>query len=185
MDPTKKSDPYALFLMIAGVLLLVGGWFTWSQYKAMQGAESRLKLAQKAWQDALTMEKQIRSFPTDQAGGGESWTLTDVEDAIRGGQNPKLQEKLKLPAGQPLSTKYHLAVNLRQRAQSEVQGNWVQDTLPLDAQGCQLQDLGMFLSVIEYLFPQARTTRVSFSKSGDKTEGNASVSISMYTEKEK
>ncbi len=183
MDPTKKSDPYAVFLMIGGVLLLVGGWLTWRQYKAMTAAENRFALARKAWQDSLAMEKQIRSYPTDQAGGGETWTLSDVTDAIIGGQNEKLVTRLKLPAGQPLSTKYHLAVNLRARSQSEIQGAWVQDTLPLDMQGCQLQDLGMFLSVIEYLFPQARTTKVTFSKSPDKAEGNASVILSMYTEK--
>ncbi len=86
----KKTDPYAAFLLVAGVLLVVGGVFTWRQYKAMKTAEAHLAFATKWWTESLAVEQQIKSFPQKEGAAGTVWTMQDVSDAITGAENPRV-----------------------------------------------------------------------------------------------
>ncbi|MEK7865481.1 MAG: hypothetical protein AAB434_02280 [Planctomycetota bacterium] len=178
---TKKTDPYAAFLLAAGVLLVVGMVFTWRQYKAMQAAETRLARTKEWWDKSLLLEKDIRAFPQKGGAAGTVWTTQDVNDAIFGGNN----EKVKALVQEPLKDKYHLDLNSGGTRAGSVQDIWSYEAQTLKVNRARLEDLGMFVSVVEYLFPQAKTTLINYARSPEKPDGNGTVELTIYTEKEK
>ncbi|GEM_PF-7087362 len=178
----KKTDPYAAFLLVAGVLLIVGMVFTWRQYKAMQAAETRLARSKEWWNKSLKLEEQIKSYPQKEGATGNVWTMQDVNDAIDGASNPKVKA---LGVNEALEDKYKLDLNTVATRTGSVMDVWSFVAQPLKVNQARLEDLGMFVSVIEYLFPQAKTTLINFAKSPDKPEGNGTVELTIYTEKEK
>lgn len=178
----KKTDPYAAFLLVAGVLLVVGGVLTYRQYKTMKAAENRLAFANKWWTDSLAIEKQIKSFPQKEGAAGTVWTMQDVSDAVTGADNPRVAA---LGVKEPLKDKYHLDLNFVQMRTGSVMETWNYQAQPLKINQARIEDLGMFVSVVEYLFPQAKTTLINYAKSPDKPEGNGTVELTIYTEKEK
>lgn len=181
MDPRKKTDGYAIFLAVAGVVIVVAAIFTYRERKALKAAETRLAFSKKWWEDSLKIEADIKKYPQKEGSIGEVWTIQDVEDAIVGADNPRVKKLVQ----EPLKEKYRLDLNFIQRRGGTVMDAWTYETRPLRVNLARMEDLGMFVSVIEYLFPQAKTTLINYSKSPDKSEGNGTVEISIYTEKEK
>lgn len=182
----KKTDPYAAFLLAAGVLLVVGMVFTWRQYKAMQAAEGRLARTKEWWTKSLALEKDIRAFPQKEGATGTVYTMQDVSDVIVGVDTPRLEPIYKqVGEKKALKEKYQLDLNFVAREMGSVMDVWAYEALPIKVNQARLENLGMFVAVIEFLFPQAKTTSINYSKSPDKPEGNGTVKLTIYTEKEK
>lgn len=177
----KKTDLYAVFLLVAAAFLVAGGVVTGNLYKKMKAAESRQAIAKKYWEDALALEKQIRSYPQKEVAAGGTITLQEVNDAITGAPNKIVQEK---GIKEPLKDRFHLDINFVARRTGTIREAWTFETLPIKVNQGRMEDLGMLVSVIETFFPQARTTLINYTRPAEKQEGNGTVEITIYSEKE-
>lgn len=177
----KKTDPYAVFLGVASLLLVVEMFFTWKQYKEMDAMQKRMARAKEWWKKSIKLEEEISKYPQKES-AATVWTMQDVEDAINGAQNPKV---IGVGVRVALKSSYHLNINFGAPRQGDVLDAWSYTSRPITVTEARVEDLGRFISAIECLVPQVKTTLIHFARPAEKEQGNGTIELTIYTEKEK